>query len=196
MQGHLKARFPLMHARHFKDDVMYVDVMHLPRDAGASLKGEHMALICVLKKRGYVWAGYLDNRGNSVYNNMRRCLLEVGIPRLFVTDPAGELKGYNWKDILNTFHALKAHVETKNQQQDYAELTIQLVKAMCLRLNNIYGFPFIYWTYVMEHAVKIINCTACEILGYKSRHSLLYGETPDISAYIMFMLWQKSALPS
>ena len=30
MQGHLKARFPLIHARHFKDDVMYVDVMHLP----------------------------------------------------------------------------------------------------------------------------------------------------------------------
>ena len=138
-----------------------------------------------------MWAGYLDNRGNYVYNIMRRCLLEVGIPRLVVTDPAGELKGYDWKDILNTFHALKAHVETANQQQDYAELTIQIIKAMCRRFHNFCGVPYKYWTYVLEHAIHILNCTACKRLGYKNRHSLVFGETPDISAALMFMLWQK-----
>ena len=29
------------------------------------------------------------------------------------------------------------------------------------------------------------------MLGYKIRYSLVFGETPDISAYLMFMLWDK-----
>ena len=105
-----------------------------------------------------------------------------------MTDPAGELKGYDWRDILNTFHALKAHVETENKQQDYTELTIQLFKAICLRFHTFCGVPFKYWTYVMEHAIKLVNCTACKRLGYKTRYSLVFGETPDISAYLMFMM--------
>ena len=90
-----------------------------------------MALVRVLKKLGYIWTGYIDNRTLSVYSNMIICLIEFGVQQLVVTDPAGELKGYGWKYILNNLHAPKGHVETECQHMNYAENTIEIVKLMC-----------------------------------------------------------------
>ena len=48
--------------------------------------------------------------------------------------------------------------------------------------------PEKYWDYAVELAVKYLNCTATWKLGWKTPEAVHFGETPDISFFLICVL--------
>ena len=53
------------------------------------------------------------------------------------------------------------------------------------------GVPVKYWSYAVLHAVAIHNHTSSDTISKKVPYELVFGYTPDISAFYNFSFYQK-----
>ena len=114
---------------------------------------------------------------------IQKFFIEECIPQEVVTDPAGELKGDQWKRICTKFLTKARLIESKSQWQDRAERWIGHLKEMVQKILNKTGAPNQFWSYCIVHASAIFNHTALEYTNWKTQYELLHGSTPDISIF-------------
>ena len=94
-------------------------------------------------------------------------------------------------EVLRAYHIKDWQSEPYHQNQNYAERFIQEVKRFTNWVLNYSEAPPEAWLLVFKYVVYIMNRTARKVLGWRTPHEALIGQTPDISNLIQFTFWEK-----
>ena len=93
-------------------------------------------------------------------------------------------------DILRMYNIKDMQSEAYQQNQNFAENRIGYVKATVNILLDRTGSPANLWYLCMQYVVYCLNRLAHEPLKDRTPMEVAFGETPDISALLVFMWYQ------
>ena len=90
------------------------------------------------------------------------------------------------KDILRAYVIGDWQSEAYMQHQNFAERKYQQVKRATNRIMDCTGSPDYTWLLALLYVCFLLNHTANEMLGWRTRLERLTGATPDISPLLRF----------
>lgn len=102
---------------------------------------------------------------SDAYDMIKKFFIEECVPKIIVTDPAGELIGKECKNICQKYRTISRAVETSQQCQDRAERWIGHIKEMVEKCLNKTGAPTLFWSFCLVHSCAVLNHTVHQSLA-------------------------------
>ena len=92
--------------------------------------------------------------------------------------------------ILRTFAIDDKQSEPYRGNQNKAELGWRDVKAKSQMLLDTSGAPGSLWLEACKYVCQLMNHTATEALGWRTPWEWIFGETPDLTAFLQFVFYE------
>ena len=124
---------------------------------------------------------------NTLEDNIRK----RGAMDKLISDRSQVEISHKAKDILRAYCIDDWQSEPHHQHQNYAERRYATIKPLVNMLLNMTGAPPEIWLLALMYVCYILNHIAVESLGWRTPIECLTGSTPDISAIMLFLFWEK-----
>ena len=136
------------------------------------------------------WQFYpLETESDNI-TSLKTFVRDIGIPRHIHCDNAKTMNSKAWKKYISECETYQSFTEPNSPFQNRAETQIKMFKLMVITLMSKYLIPKRFWDYVGLYVCDIHNLTASAMLDYKTPKKVITGNTPDISEYTEFHLYQ------
>jgi hypothetical protein len=187
MRKHKKARFPHLNVRRLDEKVSTDPLFSSHRDVSGATCGQvffgmttKMFNIYGMRNKGEFSNAYLD------------FIRSEGAPRVLRRDNAKEENSEEVKNINRKYVVADEFSEPYHQNQNPVELNaIKWLKHHAQILMDRVNCPPDVWLQACQYLADIHNISANDGLNDEIPLQKRHGSTPDISAYLQFVFWQK-----
>mmetsp|Transcript_11237 Transcript_11237/g.16168 ORF Transcript_11237/g.16168 Transcript_11237/m.16168 type:complete len:1367 (+) Transcript_11237:2028-6128(+) len=162
-------------------DTMFSDVVSKPRQ-------NICAQLFVTSKR-YSRIYPMRTKGQAG-EKLNQFITSTGIPLGLITDGAKEETLGQWNEVRKKYLITQRITEPHSPWQNKAESEIGGTKAHHRRLMDRKRVPEELWDFGLEYTADLRCFIARPELDYRTPYEVLTGDTPDISDYLNFELYQ------
>ena len=186
LRRHIKSRYPQMNVRRINETV-----------ASDTLFGSEPALggfTCAQFFVGLtsdctdVYPMHTESEGPDALSDFVRM---IGAPHTIRTDNSKMQLGDEWKRTLRRMVIKHETTEPHHPWQNYAERRIGELKRQVNILLDRTGAPDDLWMLALQHTSYVWNRTALRTKGWRTPLELRTGDTPDISALLMYEFYEQ-----
>jgi len=185
MRKHYKSRHPALNVRRLKETYATDTFFATTKAIG----GETMVQLYAGRKSMFT-AVYGMKSETQMPETLQDFIRQWGAMQGLKSDNAKAQLSAKVLDILRMYNIKDMQSEAYQQNQNYAENRIGYVKATVNILLDRTGSPSNLWYLCMQYVVYCLNRLAHEPIGNRTPMEVAFGETPDISALLVFMWHQ------
>ena len=123
-------------------------------------------------------------------NALEDIIRERGAPSRLLSDHAKNLRSARVLDILRALCIGEWSSEPYRQNQNTMERRYQTAKRLTNLAMDRSGCPESCWLLCLQYISVVLNCTACQSLGWQIPLTVLLGTTVDVSPLLRFHWYQ------
>ena len=185
LRRHLRSRFPQLNVRRINETVASDTLFGTEQALGGYTCAQ--LFVGVQSKRVDVYAMRSEADGTTALQDYIRM---VGAPKTLRTDNSKMQLGQAWQRILRRMLIKGETTEPHHPWQNYAERVIGTLKRQVNTLLDRTGAPDRLWMLALEHVAYVWNHTSQESDNGATPIQMHSGDTPDISALLMFEFFE------